>query len=247
MSTDDPNEDMNAAQPQDNETLTEDPSASHKVDGSGDGKSRTLAIVIALLVLVAVIGGCIWLIQRGGDSDDAAPGPEDSNSAYVDDKGSQEHPLDPAPGEGVGDMTLEIDGASAPVDPVQLTQDGQLIPPQDVHRLGWYSASAVPGAEGAVGSTVITGHVNYVGQGEGYAQRFVSMEEGEKLKIDMDGDEVEFKVTEAPYMLPKGADFPEVINDDSGPNRLVLITCGGDFVGGQLGYAQNIIVVAEPV
>ncbi|WCZ33324.1 hypothetical protein CMASS_09565 [Corynebacterium massiliense DSM 45435] len=29
--------------------------------------------------------------------------------------------------------------------------------------------------------------------------------------------------------------------------KFVLITCGGEFVGGQLGYAENIITVAEPI
>ena len=47
--------------------------------------------------------------------------------------------------------------------------------------------------------------------------------------------------------MPKGSGFPDVINDTDGENRLVLITCGGKFVGGQLGYEDNIITVAEPV
>ena len=42
-------------------------------------------------------------------------------------------------------------------------------------------------------------------------------------------------------------DDSDVVNDTEGENRLVLITCGGKFVGGQLGYEDNIITVAEPV
>ena len=38
-----------------------------------------------------------------------------------------------------------------------------------------------------------------------------------------------------------------MVNDTDGTNRLVLITCGGKFVGGALGYEDNIITVAEPV
>ena len=61
------------------------------------------------------------------------------------------------------------------------------------------------------------------------------------------GQERTFRVTEAPYRLPKGSGFPDVVNDSQGENRLVLITCGGKFVGGELGYEDNIITVAEPV
>ena len=63
----------------------------------------------------------------------------------------------------------------------------------------------------------------------------------------IDGQERTFRVTEAPYRLPKGSGFPDVVNDKEGENRLVLITCGGQFVGGALGYEDNIITVAEPV
>ena len=47
--------------------------------------------------------------------------------------------------------------------------------------------------------------------------------------------------------MVKGAQMPEAVNDAVGENRLVLITCGGEFVGGTLGYADNIIVEAIPV
>ncbi len=32
-----------------------------------------------------------------------------------------------------------------------------------------------------------------------------------------------------------------------GDHRLVLVTCGGRFVGGEQGYSENRIVIAEPV
>ena len=70
---------------------------------------------------------------------------------------------------------------------------------------------------------------------------------GDEFDVVIDSEPRTFRVTQAPYRLPKGSDFPPEVNDATGPNRLVLITCGGQFVGGALGYADNIITVAEPV
>ena len=175
--------------------------------------------------------------------------PVPTEGGYVDPEGEQEVQYEAAPGQfdGIEGMALSVGGDIAAVDPVQLTEAGALIPPADVSRLGWYSASAVPGAEGAVGSSVITGHINYQGQGTGYAARFANMAVGQEFDVLIDGTPRTFRVTQAPYRLPKGSDFPPEVNDATGPNRLVLITCGGQFVGGALGYADNIITIAEPV
>lgn len=172
-----------------------------------------------------------------------------TEGGYVDPEGAQEVPYEAAPGQFVGieGMAMSVGGDIAAVDPIQLTDTGTLIPPSDVSRLGWYSASAVPGAAGASGTSVITGHINYQGQGTGYAARFANMKPGDEFEIYIDGAPQTFRVSQAPYRLPKGSDFPPEVNDSTGPNRLVLITCGGQFVGGALGYADNIITVAEPV
>lgn len=243
----------------------------HAVDSGEDAKERKrrsvwIAVGIIAVALVLIQLG-IYAIRQSPQEEAAAPpettaaaesdapeasgdqSPVPTDGGYVDPTGEQEIPYEAAPGEfrGFDAMSMSIDGAVAPVDPVQLTDTGTLIPPADVSRLGWYSASAVPGTAGAVGSTVITGHINYQGQGEGYAARFTRLSEGELFDVLIDGEPVTFRVSQAPYRLPKGSDFPPEVNDATGPNQLVLITCGGQFVGGALGYADNIITVAEPV
>lgn len=163
--------------------------------------------------------------------------------------GAQENLPTPAQGSrgAVHEMEMLIDGKSAPIDFVQLTDQGSLIPPTDVSRLGWYSASAIPGEKGAAGSSVITGHVNEVDQGDGYAARFADLKAGDTVTVKVDGESRDFTVSKDPIQVVKGAQMPEVVNDAVGENRLVLITCGGEFVGGTLGYADNIIVEATPV
>lgn len=163
--------------------------------------------------------------------------------------GAQENLPTPVQGSrgAVHEMEMLIDGKSAPIDFVQLTDQGSLIPPTDISRLGWYSASAIPGEKGAAGSSVITGHVNEVDQGDGYAARFADLKAGDTVTVKVDGESRDFTVSHDPVQVIKGAQMPEVVNDAVGENRLVLITCGGEFVGGTLGYADNIIVEATPV
>lgn len=217
-------------------------------------------IVLVVAVILVLIQLALYLTSdKEGDEGDAGAsasvsadkdaGAADKPDAFVDESGAQEHEFEPAPGEfhGFEGMSVGIDGDYAAVDPVQVTDQGVLLPPHDVSRLGWYSASAVPGDAGNVGSSVITGHVNYQGQGTGYAEKFTRLQENQEFTVVIDGEERTFRVTQKPYRLPKGADFPDVVNDADDTNRLVLITCGGKFVGGALGYEDNIITVAEPV
>ncbi|MBK4183003.1 class F sortase [Corynebacterium macginleyi] len=221
--------------------------------GKKFGFIALIAAVVLLLTLVVVgltIGGGDKDGSDGSSADTSVgEGPDVKGDAYVDDSGAQEHEFEAAPGQfpGFGAMSLGIDGQYAAVDPVQAIGRGVFLPPHDVTRLGWYSASAVPGDGGNVGSSVITGHVNYQGQGTGYAEKFTRLQLNQEITVVIDGQERLFRVTEKPYRLAKGSDFPDVVNDTDGPNRLVLITCGGKFIGGALGYEDNIITVAEPV
>ena len=231
-------------------------------DGEKKGGKKALWAILALIAIILVVIQLVLYFGRNGDDDAGDAGasstvasateeaaPTTNDDPFVDDSGEQNQEIDAAPGEfrDFGAMSLGINEEIAAVDPIQVTENGMLIPPRDVSRLGWYSASAVPGEAGPVGSSVITGHINYQGQGTGFAEKFTTLEQGQEFTVYIDGEERMFRVTEAPYRLPKGAGFPDVVNDTEGENRLVLITCGGKFVGGQLGYEDNIITVAEPV
>lgn len=251
------------------ETAGETAAGKHRAgeeQAAGESKKGNKKLLIGLVALIAVILVIVQLvIYAGRNGDDSAEdnagdsaetsqsaesaAPTTNNDPFVDDSGEQDKEIDAAPGEfrGFGAMSLGINDEFAAVDPIQVTDTGMLIPPRDVQRLGWYSASAVPGEAGPVGSSVITGHINYQGQGTGFAEKFTTLEQGQEFTVFIDGEERQFRVTEAPYRLPKGSGFPDVVNDTQGENRLVLITCGGKFVGGELGYEDNIITVAEPV
>ena len=238
--------------------------------GGNVSRKPIYAFIAAIVVIIGLVVGGVALNNRGDDNgssqlanssngssvavvdgqgENGAEGDEPFVDAvpYVDSSGSQEQEIQPAPGEfnGISGMSISINGKEASVDPIQLTDTGTLIPPVDVSKVGWYSASAVPGDEGNTGSSVITGHINYSNQGTGYADNFVHLKEGDEFTIKVNGEDRKFRISTAPYRLPKGSEFPSVVNDTTGENKVVMITCGGEFVGGSLGYADNIITVAE--
>lgn len=220
--------------------------------GSGDGEGekkggRGLLITLAVIVVLLLIGVFVAISQMGKSD---LPVTNPNAAGYVDGSGAQENLPEPAPGENdavsADGMFVTVNGKTAPVDQVQLTDEGVLLPPTDVSRLGWYSASTVPGS-GDTGSTVITGHINDVSQGTGFAAQFTDLKVGDEIDVDVDGTRVAYTVSKGPLHVTKGTEFPEEINDRDNPNQLVLVTCGGQFVGGSLGYADNIIVIADPV
>ncbi|MDK8472463.1 class F sortase [Corynebacterium accolens] len=169
-------------------------------------------IVLVVAVILVLIQLALYLTSdKEADEGDVGAsasasaekdaGVADKSDAFVDDSGAQEHEFEPAPGEfhGFEGMSVGIDGDYVAVDPVQVTDQGVLLPPHDVSRLGWYSASAVPGDAGNVGSSVITGHVNYQGQGTGYAEKFTRLQENQEFTVVIDGEERTFRVTQKPY------------------------------------------------
>ena len=214
-----------------------------------------LAAVIGAIVLIAAI----FLIPWGGsdDAEEASEVPQPQTSAapeiiedgYVDDSGQQEEELKPVPQshEDINEMALQLGIGTAPVEMVGLTAEGALIPPEDVSKLGWYASSAIPGDPESKGSTVITGHVNHQTQGQGFAYNFTQLAQGDEVSVLIDGTTHTYRVTTPPFRASKEGALPEEVNDSTGENKLVLITCGGEFVGGSLGYADNVFVVAEPI
>lgn len=105
-------------------------------------------------------------------------------------------------------------------------------------QAGWYSLGVVPGQPGPA---VILGHVDGAGK-PGIFKRLSELRVGDVTKVVQgDGKILTFRAYDV-VRAPKAA-FPtaKVYGNTAGP-ELRLITCGGAFVGGDLGYADNIIV-----
>lgn len=139
-------------------------------------------------------------------------------------------------------ITIGAIGADAPVRSVGIAPDGQLEVPDET-QVGWYRHGAAPGQPGA---TVLAAHVSWQ-DGAGPFLRLGELEPGAFVDLALaDGSSRRYQiVTRAQYgklMLPR-----EEIWRTTGPETLVLITCGGAFNPDIRRYADNIVVTAVPV
>jgi len=233
---------------------------------SSTGHPRSL--VLAFIAVLAV-SGCAPAqstmgpdAPAGSDSDAAASSPE--NSA-----GPSAFRAPEAPGQG--DANSNVDLGEVPVqsadladreiapDPVQLrypdidadmevepkgvASDGQMEIPDDAAQAGWYEYGNAPADD--TGTTVIAAHAGSRETPVGPLYALKDAEAGEQITVvDDAGDEHRYEVTEVQRMGKEGLDFTPYF-ERSGQHRLVLITCGGQWIPEQNSYADNIIVVAE--
>lgn len=201
------------------------------------------AIAGVAMGLALVLGGC-------AQPADPMAGPAPVPAHVVDDSGAQSDLPVAVPGEPVegGPVAVEVAGESTAVVPIGLADGGVLAPPEDVSVIGWYLDSALPGGGDGQGSVVLTGHINAVDQGWGFASAFTELDAGDEVTITTQGGgEVTYRaVADSEHDL-KADGVAEVVNDFDGPERLVIITCGGRYIGGDLGYESNIVTVFEPV
>ena len=113
----------------------------------------------------------------------------------------------------------------------------------DETEIGWYVYGATPGRPGA---TVLAAHVSWRGS-VGPFGSLGRLEPGNLVTVALDDGttrlyEVYERAMYGKLELPK-----DRIWRNTGPETLVLITCGGDFNPEIRRYRQNIVVYAAPV
>jgi hypothetical protein len=152
-------------------------------------------------------------------------------------------PVAPLPDVAPTAIAIEAIGlGGVPVRPVGIAPDGQLEVPDET-EVGWYRLGAAPGQPGA---TVLAAHVSWRDRA-GPFLRLGELQPGAFVDVTLeDGASRRYQVVErAQYgklMLPR-----DEIWRTSGPESLVLITCGGAFNPELRRYADNIVVTAVPV
>jgi hypothetical protein len=133
----------------------------------------------------------------------------------------------------------------APVHQVGLGGDGAIAAPvgERAQEAGWYNQSPTPGQ---YGPAVIVGHVD-TRTGPAVFHELDDLRSGERIEITRaDGSVAVFEVNSISRFDKTRLPVEQVYEDFSRPG-LRLITCGGRWVGGQLGYADNIVVFASLV
>lgn len=223
-----------------------DPNPSNPYDDPNDdrptntGKGRRVAYILAV-VAVLVAGASMAFVGLRSSDDDAAippsPGVVMSHSA---------NPAAPTD-ELMTPNTLSLDpvGVQAPI--VDATvPEGVLTPPENVKNVGiWLDGASL---DSATGTTLIAGHVNLTGQGNGALFDLGTIEPGEVIRTsDATGKSTSWKVT-AVTTRPKADGVEEsVLAGPEGPRKLAVVTCGGElqFEDGVGNYADNVYLYAD--
>jgi hypothetical protein len=138
------------------------------------------------------------------------------------------------------ELRIEDLGVTASVRPVGLDEAGAMEIPE-VSEIGWYLHGAVPGHPGA---TVLAAHVWWNGT-NGPFRRLGALEPGAVVEVGLEDGTVQPYVVVKRTMYDKDA-LPSDLWRNSGPETLVLITCGGRFDDDSRRFEQNIVVYAVP-
>jgi len=136
-------------------------------------------------------------------------------------------------------------GVRAKVVKVGRAADGSIATPtaDPAEATGWYRFGPTPGEPG---SAVIVGHVDTDSQPAVF-HRLPELRKGKLIEVDREDHRVATFTVESVETFPKTS-FPAArVFDSTDRARLVLVTCGGPWVGGRIGYSDNVIVFATLV
>ncbi|SCG59553.1 class F sortase [Micromonospora inositola] len=149
------------------------------------------------------------------------------------------------PGSPPTDIAIGKIDLRAPVHQVGIAPDGSIDVP-DVGKAGeagWYDQGPTPGQ---YGPAVIVGHVDTT-TGPAVFHNLKSLDDGDQVEVTRaDRSVAVFEVTAVQRYGKDRLPVDEIFGDFSRPN-LRLITCGGRWVGGETGYADNLVVYASLV
>jgi LPXTG-site transpeptidase (sortase) family protein len=125
------------------------------------------------------------------------------------------------------------------------TVDGVLKVPENVQHVGWWDGSARAGEP--FGSTVIAGHVDSATEGIGFFARLRRIKVGDTVTLRADSDRLKYRVISVKKVARKALATQSRAFKQTGPHRLVLITCTGNFHRDRGGYDSNLVVIGKPL
>jgi hypothetical protein len=142
-------------------------------------------------------------------------------------------------------ITIPTLGIRAGVVEVGQAPDGSIAPPAEdpAGSAGWFGQGPTPGE---AGTAVIVGHVD-TATGPAVFAKLHELRPGKTIEVKRADKRTATFAVDTVETFPKTA-FPaqRVLTRTDTP-QLALITCGGEWVGGHLGYADNVIVFAHLV
>ena len=141
----------------------------------------------------------------------------------------------------IPDLSVKSD-----VVPVGVDAENSVVVPDDIQEIGWYAFAAGP--MDSQGSVVLVGHRDGVVSGRGAFYGIDQLKPGDPVILrTSDGSRIKFVVEDAQSVSrERFAELAPEIFSSIGNKRLILITCGGEYVKSAGGYQENVLVTAIP-
>lgn len=152
----------------------------------------------------------------------------------------------PNPARGVGRFspgTLVIPKitVNAPIEQVTVDSHNDMAPPAKPTDVGWYAPGVAPGE---AGDAVIDGHLDWYGMPQAVFYNLNRLGAGDEVDvISQGGVRLRFQVTDSTSVSRTA--HPAGLFARSGPARLTLITCAGDWNPSVGQYNQRLLVDAS--
>jgi hypothetical protein len=215
----------------------------------GKRRLRNAVLPVAAGLLAAFVGGTTYLIAHEPPVTDeagrwtgtpAATASADAAPFAVSEDGADPFGAQRATLTGVPTrLKVAAIDLDTPLESLRIGADGQLQPPRDFAKAGWYTAGTRPGD---VGPAVIAGHVDSR-RGPAVFYELRKVTKGDRIEVTRGGRTVRFTVVRTAW-YPK-AKFPTTEVYGPTPDRqLRLITCGGVFDHSLRSYKDNLVVYA---
>lgn len=142
-------------------------------------------------------------------------------------------------------VRIEALGIDMGIEAVGLGDTGGMGLPKNPAIAAWYQFGPAPAS--ASGATVIAAHVDSLEYDIGPFSRLATAPAGTEIVLSMaDGGERRYRVETVASTLKPDVPWSAVF-DRTGPARLTLVTCGGEFDYTARRYLSNVIVSAMPV
>lgn len=141
-------------------------------------------------------------------------------------------------------VSIPVQHVVAPVDECQII-DNELEPPGIVARTcEWMGGAPVWSTQG---TTVIAGHINWVGQGTGALGNIGDLKPGDTVLTASSGQpSTTWRIVKVMHVSKSTGVDPRAFVGPTGARQLYLITCGGAFDPSSSNYLDNIYVRAVP-
>lgn len=134
-------------------------------------------------------------------------------------------------------------GAELPVVPVGVDGGRLMVIPEDPGTAGWYRFGPAPGS--ASGASVISAHTDTAGQ-VGPLSRLDEVQRGDRVTVTVGDDLVTYEIRRVDHHAKDALDV-DALFDRTGPARLHIVTCGGDYDPRTRSYEDNVVAVASRV